>query len=386
MKDLALRAEGLSKMYRIGGYHRYPPLRQMILHSMRRVKRGILLRPPPPPLDNNYGTNTIWALKDVSFDVKQGEAIGIIGLNGAGKSTLLKILSRVTKPTRGCADVYGRLGALLEVGTGFHPELTGRENIFLNASILGLKKDDIKRRFDEIVAFAETEKFIDTPVKHYSSGMYMRLAFSVSAHLDPEILVIDEVLAVGDTAFQKKCLGKMDNVAKEGRTVLFVSHNLATIVAFCTRCLWLDQGRLIRDGKTVEVTEAYQETVAPKSQDSLIVNFENSTSMPSGDSLGGSDAPRWGNGKARFTSLKLTPLDSKGSPRAVMRVGYDLVVETRIVALESITDANVAIIIYDKTGYRVIDANTALREEYVALSPGARSTREVHAAQCPVRT
>ena len=193
---------------------------------------------------------TFWALKDISFEVKDGEVLGIIGRNGAGKSTLLKILSRITKPTTGSADVYGRVGSLLEVGTGFHPELTGRENIFLNGAILGMTRREIQRRFDEIVAFAEVEQFLDTPVKRYSSGMYMRLAFAVAAHLEPEILVVDEVLAVGDAAFQKKCLGKMSDVAHSGRTVLFVSHNLAAVERICDTAVFLQNGRIAATGTT----------------------------------------------------------------------------------------------------------------------------------------
>ena len=200
---------------------------------------------------------TIWALKDVSFDVDQSEVVGIIGRNGAGKSTLLKILSRITEPTEGNVTLRGRVASLLEVGTGFNQELTGRENIFLNGSILGMKKIEIKNNFDEIVSFAEIEKFIDTPVKRYSSGMYVRLAFAVAAHLEPEILLVDEVLAVGDAEFQKKCLGKMGSVAREGRTVLFVSHNLVTIQALCPRVVWLDSGRVRVDGTAQRVVEAY---------------------------------------------------------------------------------------------------------------------------------
>jgi lipopolysaccharide transport system ATP-binding protein len=200
---------------------------------------------------------TIWALKNVSFEVKGGEVVGIIGRNGAGKTTLLKVLSRITKPTAGCAEVRGRVGSLLEVGTGFHPELTGRENIYLNGAILGMKKAEIERKFDEIVAFAEIEKFMDTPVKRYSSGMYVRLAFAVAAHLEPEILLVDEVLAVGDAQFQKKCLGKMGDVAREGRTVLFVSHNMAAITRLCPRTVLLDEGRVLIDGNSQEVVSAY---------------------------------------------------------------------------------------------------------------------------------
>ena len=203
------------------------------------------------------GNNTIWALKDVSFEVQQGEVLGIIGRNGAGKTTLLKILSRVTEPTEGEVRIRGRVGSLLEVGTGFHPELTGRENIFLNGAILGMSKEEIKRKFDEIVSFAEIEKFLDTPVKRYSSGMYVRLAFAVAAHLEPEILIVDEVLAVGDAEFQKKCLGKMGDVAKEGRTVLFVSHNMTAVRTLCGRAIRLDQGRLFIAGEVYQVISEY---------------------------------------------------------------------------------------------------------------------------------
>lgn len=200
---------------------------------------------------------TFWALDDISFDVRQGERVGIIGRNGAGKSTLLKVISRITAPTRGKVVITGRVASLLEVGTGFHPELTGRENIFLNGAVLGMTCYDIHRRFDEIVQFAEVERFLDTPVKHYSSGMYMRLAFSVAAHLEPDILIVDEVLAVGDAAFQKKCLGKMQEVGGEGRTVLFVSHNMGTISKFCSRVILLDQGRLAADGTPGEIIPIY---------------------------------------------------------------------------------------------------------------------------------
>jgi lipopolysaccharide transport system ATP-binding protein len=201
--------------------------------------------------------NTIWALKDVSFEVPRGEVLGIIGRNGAGKSTLLRILSRITKPTSGTALITGRVGSLLEVGTGFHPELTGRENIYLNGAILGMKRQEIIRKFDEIVAFSEIERFLDTPVKRYSSGMYVRLAFAVAAHLEPEILIVDEVLAVGDVAFQTKCLGKMGNVAREGRTVLFVSHSMPAVCRLCQQALLIDEGRLIMHGSADTVVERY---------------------------------------------------------------------------------------------------------------------------------
>ncbi len=209
--------------------------------------------------ERNDSLDEIWALRDVSFEVKRGEVLGIIGRNGAGKSTLLKMLSRITEPTSGRAIIRGRVASLLEVGTGFHPELTGRENIYLNGAILGMRKAEIDRKFDEIVAFSEVERFIDTPVKRYSSGMYVRLAFAVAAHLEPEILILDEVLAVGDAAFQKKCLGKMGDVAKEGRTVLLVSHNMATIQGLCGRCLVLERGRVAFSGEPAVAVEVYMQ-------------------------------------------------------------------------------------------------------------------------------
>ena len=215
------------------------------------------LSAPIQRLKRRSNGDTIWALKDVNFEVNQGEVVGIVGRNGAGKSTLLKVLSRITEPTHGSVKLYGRVGSLLEVGTGFHPELTGRENIFLNGAILGMARREITRKFEEIVSFAEIERFIETPVKRYSSGMYTRLAFAVAAHLEPEILLVDEVLAVGDASFQKKCLGKMSEIASEGRTVIFVSHNMAAVSQLCTRAMLLADGRIERAGPTPEVVAAY---------------------------------------------------------------------------------------------------------------------------------
>lgn len=258
MSDYAVRVENLGKMYRIGGpQEKYQTFRDAItrtaLSPFRRARD--LIR------GQAYGAagldEEIWALQDISFDVKHGEVVGIIGHNGAGKSTLLKVLSRITEPSTGFADIYGRVGALLEVGTGFHPELTGRENVYLNGAILGMSRYDIDRKFDEIVDFAGVERFIDTPVKHYSSGMGLRLGFSVAAHLEPEILVIDEVLAVGDAQFQKKCLGKMGDVAAEGRTVLFVSHNMTAVDALCTRAIWLSGGKVTSQGNTQDIIGEY---------------------------------------------------------------------------------------------------------------------------------
>lgn len=259
MGNLAIRVEGLGKRYFISNERQaaYQTLGETISSTLlapaRRVKR--LVRGGHNALLNRE--QEMWALQDVSFDIDHGEVVGIIGRNGAGKSTLLKILSRITEPTLGWADIYGRIGALLEVGTGFHPELSGRENIYLNGSILGMRRHEIDRKLDEIIDFSGVEKFIDTPVKHYSSGMGLRLGFAVAAHLDPEIMVVDEVLAVGDAEFQKKCIGKMQTVAEEGRTVLFVSHNMSAINQLCPRCILLRDGHVVMDGATDEVIGEY---------------------------------------------------------------------------------------------------------------------------------
>jgi lipopolysaccharide transport system ATP-binding protein len=251
----AINAVNLSKLYQIGNsQQRHDTLRDALTGLRfpvpRRSAVSVADRPPTQDLD-------LWALHDISFDIKQGEAVGIIGRNGAGKSTLLKLLSRITEPTSGRVEVRGRVASLLEVGTGFHPELTGRENTYLNGAILGMRKREIDRKFDEIVAFAEIERLLDTPVKRYSSGMYVRLAFSVAAHLEPEILLVDEVLAVGDASFHKKCLGKMGNVAKDGQTVLFVSHNMVAIQTLCQRVIWLDKGELKAQGEVGSTVADY---------------------------------------------------------------------------------------------------------------------------------
>ena len=254
MTSPIIQVENLGKKYILKhqSQERYTALRDVISHRIRSVGHRLMRSRTPPSTQEEF-----WALKDVSFEVQRGDRVGIIGRNGAGKSTLLKILSRITEPTHGRIRIQGRVASLLEVGTGFHPELTGRENIFLNGAILGMSKAEIKRKFDEIVAFAEVEKFLDTPVKRYSSGMYVRLAFSVAAHLEPEILVVDEVLAVGDATFQKKCLGKMEDVGKQGRTVLFVSHNMATITQLCQKVSWLDKGCLSLTGNPEYVVSQY---------------------------------------------------------------------------------------------------------------------------------
>ena len=247
MNSVVIHGEGLGKRYR-RGVTADPGLR----HALERFVKS------PVAAFRREKQETFWALKDVSLEVKEGEVLGLIGRNGAGKTTLLKILSRITKPTTGWAEIHGRVGSLLEVGTGFHPELTGRENAFLSGAILGMPKSEITRKFDEIVAFAELEKFIDTPVKHYSSGMYVRLAFAVAAHLEPEILLVDEVLAVGDISFQKKCLGKMGDVARAGRTVVLVTHQMNQIRRLCHRVLWVDEGSIRQNGNAQEVLAAYE--------------------------------------------------------------------------------------------------------------------------------
>lgn len=275
MSDIAIRVENLGKMYHIGALQQagsaytYKSLRDSIANMASapfRAARALVggKHAPRQPKDE-----TIWALKDVSFEVKRGEILGVIGRNGAGKSTLLKVMSRITEPTVGRAEIYGRVGSLLEVGTGFHPELTGRDNVFLNGAILGMKRVEIARQFDEIVAFAEVERFIDTPVKHYSSGMYLRLAFAVAAHLEPEILIVDEVLAVGDAEFQKKCLGKIQDVSEGGRTVIFVSHQVTAVQRLCTRAILMNGGQIQVSGDVNSVLDVYLMGSRANSQERL---------------------------------------------------------------------------------------------------------------------
>jgi homopolymeric O-antigen transport system ATP-binding protein len=254
-----IRVHNLSKRYRIGRAEPYRTLRESVVRSMAAPARIVrtMLGGGPRNGDTGRAERHVWALRDISFDVMPGEVLGLIGRNGAGKSTLLKLLSRITEPSAGRAEIYGRVGSLLEVGTGFHAELTGRENIYLSGAILGMRRAEIQRRFDEIVAFAEVEQFIDTPIKHYSSGMHVRLGFAVAAHLEPEILLVDEVLAVGDAAFQKKCMGKMGDVARDGRTIIFVSHNMASIESLCDSCLLIGAGRLEATGAPAQIVMRY---------------------------------------------------------------------------------------------------------------------------------
>ena len=265
MDDLAIRAEGLGKQYLLGETRHHTTLKEAI-GRLAKAPLAKLRRASDVEGAEEDDSDRIWALRDACFEIHTGEVVGLVGRNGAGKSTLLKLLARIIAPTEGRAEIYGRVGSLLEVGTGFHPELTGRENVFLNGAILGLSRSELRRKFDEIVSFAGVERFIDTPVKRYSSGMYTRLAFGVAAHIEPEILMIDEVLSVGDAAFQRKCLDKMRDAASEGRTVLLVSHNLATLHALAGRCLLLEGGRIVMDGSPARVVATYLDTAGSAQQ------------------------------------------------------------------------------------------------------------------------
>lgn len=303
MSEIVISCENLSKQYRLGQRESYKALRDTLTDILYSPFRRLRAKSK----DTNAAANpTFWALKDVSFDVRRGEVVGIIGRNGAGKSTLLKILSRITKPTEGQVRLKGRVGSLLEVGTGFHPELSGRENIYLNGTILGMRKTEIEKKFDEIVAFAEIEKFLDTPVKRYSSGMYVRLAFAVAAHLEPEILIVDEVLAVGDAQFQKKCMGKLSEAAHAGRTVIFVSHNMSAIKSLCQKGLLLNSGQVAFSGTVEDAVREYSlHSVAPAQS---VVDFS------------GRSVERYGPQEyAVLRGLKL--LNSQGQPESVLQMG-----------------------------------------------------------------
>jgi lipopolysaccharide transport system ATP-binding protein len=333
MSATAIRANGLSKKYRLSIRRRgYDTLRDHLADGFRNLwgRNGA-----------REGPGTIWALRDVSFEIPNGQIAGIIGRNGAGKSTLLKILSRIVEPTEGRAEIHGRVGSLIEVGTGFHPELTGGENIYLNGAILGMKKREIDRKFDEIVAFAEIDRFIDTPVKRYSSGMHVRLAFAVAAHLEPEILLVDEVLAVGDAAFQRKCLGKMSSVAQEGRTVLFVSHNMAAIQNLCTRGILIREGLLAFDGTAEQaVTEYLQQLAQPP------------------DSSFGANPHREGDGGFRFTASRVLGEDGRESSYLVAGrpASFEFAYEDRIEARRP----HVIFTLYNQFGTAVANFNMNL--------------------------
>ena len=310
----------------------------------------------------SHGRGDFWALRDVSFEVRDGDVLGVVGRNGAGKSTLLKILSRVTAPTAGVIKLRGRVASLLEVGTGFHGDLSGRENVFLNGTILGMTRAEVTRKFDEIVAFSECEQFIDTPVKRYSSGMYVRLAFAVAAHLDPDILIVDEVLAVGDAKFQNNCLGKMRAVSREGRTVLFVSHAMPAVLSLCTRAILMRNGRVALDADTTSVVNEYQYDRPAVANAGLPI----------------AQMSRKGSGKGRFSALTITAMGRDGARLRGAMPGCDLRVDLSIECDVEFDAANVAVLVFDSNNYRVVDANTAMRGEFLSMAPGQRAEVSFH--------
>jgi lipopolysaccharide transport system ATP-binding protein len=353
MSDIAIRVENLGKRYRIGKQERYQTLRDTLTDTvtapLRWLRHG-------RSANGNGTPDHIWALKDVSFEIPRGEVVGIIGRNGAGKSTLLKVLSRITEPTEGRAKIHGRVGSLLEVGTGFHPELTGRENIYLNGAILGMKRAELQRRFDEIVAFAEVEKFIDTPVKHYSSGMHVRLAFAVAAHLEPEILIVDEVLAVGDQQFQRKCLGKLESVAHGGRTVALVSHNMAAIQSLCSSAVLLDGGTVRMAGRTSDVLSVYQDSWGgPVSPDEVGVLYSAEREHSSA-----------------FQVLRIEMLDAAGNPKPELRTWDYVRIRVHYGSTEELPNISVVLRISSRDGVPLLLTSTQPDHD-VALSvkPGS---------------
>jgi homopolymeric O-antigen transport system ATP-binding protein len=339
----AILVDNISKNYRIGGSASQAMLREAMMN--------VLQNPFRPRITIQ---NEIWALRNVDFSIEQGELVGIIGRNGAGKSTLLKILSRITYPTSGFLKVLGRIGSLLEVGTGFHEELTGRENIYLNGSILGMKRREIERRMDEIVAFADVEKFVDTPIKRYSSGMRLRLGFAVAAHLDTDILFVDEVLAVGDVGFQKKCLSAMGELRYKGRTVLFVSHNMAAVEHLCPRSIWVEGGQVREDGRSAEVIKHYMGTFSNTHQ--ATVDFA-------------SAVDRRGSGAIRYLGVDI--LDFEGNHLSLVQSGDSLVIRLHYEALETVTQAIFGFQLFSAAGVFLTDVSTwNLGVDIPALSPG----------------
>jgi lipopolysaccharide transport system ATP-binding protein len=355
MGNTAIRVENIGKKYQIGGPQRnYTRLSDQILDTIRLpFRRAAQVYSGRAEALSNQN-KTFWALKDISFELKHGDVLGIIGNNGAGKSTLLKILSRITEPSLGVAELFGRTSSLLEVGTGFHPELAGRENIFLNGAILGMRKSEIQNKFDRIVEFAELEQFIDTPVKHYSSGMYVRLAFSVAAHLEPEILLVDEVLAVGDLAFQKKCLGKMDSVSKQGRTVVFISHNMNAIQRLCPKCLLLDHGHIIAFGNTPDVIAKY-------------LSSSSSTSGPN-SWIDLSEVQRYGTGKVQFEAVSYSSLNAETGFLPFPKGPLEFYLNIRSESEQSV--GSVAVTLYDRYGTKLVNADTLALGEMLPLKAG----------------
>ncbi|MDB9493190.1 ABC transporter ATP-binding protein [Spirulina major CS-329] len=325
MTDWAIRVDNLGKKYTIRHQRQHQTLRHALTDGLRNLKRGRSHHPAAPTQEE------FWALSNISFTIQQGDRVGIIGRNGAGKSTLLKLLSRITEPTTGRIHLRGRVASLLEVGTGFHPELTGRENIFLNGSILGMERQEILKKFDEIVAFAEVERFLDTPVKRYSSGMYVRLAFAVAAHLETEILIIDEVLAVGDLSFQKKCLGRMEEVGKEGKTVLFVSHQMGLVSQLCNYAFFLENGQLKQEGEPRKIIEKYLEEIQRKSN-----QFEQKQQL-----------------KKRFGIQKASTSDRKGQTKNQFSHDESIILSLYVNTEEWHTDAVFSVTVYDMQGRKV---------------------------------
>jgi len=350
MSDTIIQVENLSKKYILGhqkeGSSSYQSLRDTIADGVGSLFKAREAR---------AAQEEFWALKDVSFEIKQGDRVGIIGRNGAGKSTLLKILSRIVEPTVGSIRIQGRVASLLEVGTGFHPELTGRENVFLNGSILGMSKVEIQKKFDEIVAFAEVEKFLDTPVKRYSSGMYVRLAFAVAAHLEPEVLIVDEVLAVGDANFQKKCLGKMQNISQnEGRTILFVSHQIEAIQRLCSQCILMERGQLVAHSSTIDIVTSYlsssSEQAHPNQWFSLL------------------DSNRQGSGKVRFAAARYSSLDESVAFHAYSDGAIEFLLKIESDQKRSVE--SLAVSIHDQTGRNLVNADTLSLGQPTTLEQG----------------
>jgi lipopolysaccharide transport system ATP-binding protein len=357
----AIAVERVTKEYRLGEISA-----ASLSEDFSRWSARLLRKPDPLARVGENRTRlqgkSFLALNDISFQVKEGEVLGVIGGNGAGKSTLLKILSQITAPTTGTVRLRGRVASLLEVGTGFHPDLSGRENIYLNGAILGMSRAEVRRNFDAIVAFSGCDDFVDTPVKRYSSGMYVRLAFAVAAHLESELLIVDEVLAVGDMEFQRKCLGKMRDASMSGRTVLFVSHSMSAVSALCDRALLLTQGRIEFEGEVASAVERYQEGLSSRSQATGRLE----------------DAPRTGTGRARFRKAAITPLGPDGQVLATARTGCDLRVDLVCDAAEDVAHANVAVEIWDARGTRLIDVNTAMQGEFVSIPRGGMVAVQFH--------
>ena len=353
--DPVLRVERLGKHYRLGAAKGTRTLRETVGEALagtaRRLQGGSRVGVTAAARDED---TSIWALRHVSFDVQAGEVLGIIGGNGAGKSTLLRILSRITEPTEGRAEVKGRVGALLEVGSGFHPELTGRENIYLNGSILGMRKAEIEQKFDEIVAFSEIGRFLDTPVKRYSSGMYVRLAFAVAAHLDPDILIVDEVLAVGDVRFQRKCLGKVQEVSRtQGRTVLFVSHSMNAIQRLCTHCLLLEHGRLVSSGEPARIVAEY---------------LAASSTAAAREWIDLSEIRRSGSGDARFAAVQYTSLDEAAAYQPYPDGPFHIQLMIDSTAARAV--GSLAVTFYDQSGTKLVNADTLLIGRDISLQRG----------------